>query len=122
MINLAYAVERDNTAVILAGMRRNSANNARMAAYFLKNRAQEYAPVDTGFLRDSIEVVRQSPQQYYVFVGADYGVYVEMGTQRAGFKDAQPYMQPASVEAAEYFVTLMRATTFEFATAGMLLR
>lgn len=43
------------------------------------------APVDTGQLRNSIKTksqVTQEGAEAQVFVGAEYGVYVEFGTRR----------------------------------------
>jgi HK97 gp10 family phage protein len=80
--------------------------------------AQDLAPVDTGFLRDSIYVAKFGSSTYaaagyvsstgvylldevatpaneftaYVAVGAPYAVYVEDGTR---FMRAQPFFEPA---------------------------
>lgn len=57
--------------------------------------AQELCPVDTGFLRSSLSYeVRRVATGYAVIVtaGADYALYVELGTSRMS---AQPFMRPA---------------------------
>ena len=59
--------------------------------------ARVNAPVDTGFLRESIEVAfmgdgRGSSMTSIVGVGANYGLFVELGTSKMG---AQPYLFPA---------------------------
>lgn len=50
------------------------------------------APVDTSFLRNSIQTRVVSPLEAWVFVGAFYGRFVEEGTRRAR---AQPFLGPA---------------------------
>lgn len=50
--------------------------------------AKRYAPVDTGRLRESIH--EEGDEE--IVVGAEYGVYVEMGTRDMA---PQPYMRPA---------------------------
>lgn len=62
------------------------------AAFFVEGQAKVKAPVDTGFLRNSIAVVSVSSREAVIGVGAEYGVYVEMGTRRMR---AQPFMRPA---------------------------
>jgi HK97 gp10 family phage protein len=52
--------------------------------------AKENAPVDTGKLRDSIEV--KSDGEVRIEVGVEYGVAVEYGTYKMA---AQPYLRPA---------------------------
>lgn len=92
----------------------------RKTAFEIQAGAASRAPVDTGFLRNSIyvrtvdestygaeptkkdsyllEQVEQpeDAQTAYIGVGANYGIYVEMGTR---FTPARPYFIPA-VEAA----------------------
>lgn len=91
----------------------------RKAAFDIQAAAAANAPVDTGFLRSSIYVVTHSESTYgqgsdnppsgatlldpvdappddrtaYVAVGANYGIYVEMGTANMA---AQPYLLPAA--------------------------
>lgn len=58
-------------------------------------RAKRLCPVDTGRLRASItHAVERDAVGLVGVVGTDvdYGVYVEIGTSRAG---AQPYLRPA---------------------------
>lgn len=57
--------------------------------------AKAYAPVDTGELRDSIEVVYgKTDDGIYADVGTDtyYGGYQELGTSR---NEPHPYLRPA---------------------------
>lgn len=66
------------------------------AGFDTQNRARVRAPVDTGFLRQSITV--DSPvltaTEVTIEVGpvANYGAFVEYGTARS---NPQPYMEPA---------------------------
>jgi HK97 gp10 family phage protein len=51
------------------------------------------APEDTGFLRSSIANSFPDDLTGVVSVGAEYGIYVEMGTTRT---PAQPFLLPAA--------------------------
>lgn len=62
------------------------------AAYRIELQAKIAAPVDTGFLQTSIETQKIDELTALVSVGAEYGIYVEMGTTRM---PAQPYFLPA---------------------------
>jgi HK97 gp10 family phage protein len=55
--------------------------------------ARSYAPVQTGFLRSSIESVSiEAGKSAEVQVGADYAAYVEYGTYKMA---ARPFLTPA---------------------------
>lgn len=92
----------------------------RKTAFDMASHASNAAPVDTGFLANSIYVATWDTSTYadktgisldllpevaipadeytaFVAVGANYGIYVEMGTR---FMPAQPYFYPA-VDAVE---------------------
>jgi HK97 gp10 family phage protein len=56
------------------------------------NDAQASAPVDTGFLRDNIQVVSSSDTELVIESQADYSGFVEYGTSRMS---AQPFFEPA---------------------------
>ena len=84
----------------------------RTAALLCQRTAVQRAPVDTGFLRNSITVGRPDggalrPGDLEAQVGpeAAYGAFVEFGTTRAG---AQPYMTPAAEQVGPWFVEQMR--------------
>lgn len=89
----------------------------RKSAFDIQAAAQATAPVDTGFLKNSIYVVMRDVSTYstvqapeadqallpevdkpaesttaFIAVAANYGLYVEYGTSRAA---AQPYLTPA---------------------------
>lgn len=55
--------------------------------------AQEYAPVDTGFLQDNVEAIKLDEMKARVQANANYAVFVELGTIQ---HQAQPFMRPAA--------------------------
>lgn len=55
--------------------------------------AKRYAPIDTGYLRDSIAYAYNDATYTVAFlVGAPYGIFVEYGTRYQG---PHPYLRPA---------------------------
>lgn len=76
---IAKAIEKGVPLVIAKG------------AHDVEGAAKGNAPVDTGNLRNSITAEELSALLWIVYVGATYGIYVEMGTYRMG---AQPYLLP----------------------------
>lgn len=75
------------------------------AAYDCQAQAQQNAAVRTGFMRNSIHVVKVSESLYRVVVGAHYGLFVEMGTHRQA---AQPFLFPAYVQTSKALLTVMQ--------------
>jgi HK97 gp10 family phage protein len=61
------------------------------SAVIVEADAARLAPVDTGFLRNSIDKDVQK-EKAIVFAGADYAAYLEFGTST---QRAQPFMRPA---------------------------
>lgn len=59
-----------------------------------------YAPVQTGWLRDSYK--KESISQLHILIGTmvNYALFVEFGTHKAG---AQPHVHPAFHQAREFF-------------------
>lgn len=55
--------------------------------------AKRFAPVDTGFLRSSIQATPAENGKATVRAGAPYAGFVEMGTSRMR---ARPYLRPAA--------------------------
>lgn len=103
----------------------------RKAAFDIQAKAQGSAPVDTGFLKNSIYTVTSDSSNYgnagslpkgasllpeipgppdahtaYVAVGANYGIYVEMGTRHMPPK---PYLDPAVETVRPSFESAMSA-------------
>lgn len=71
-------------------------NGAEMQA-----KAQQNAPVDTGYLKRSIGLeITDGGMTAEVEPTADYAPYVELGTR---FMEAQPYLKPAFDEQKEKF-------------------
>lgn len=64
----------------------------RKTALQIETDAKLRAPVDTGFLRASIQTEVVDELTSRVFVGASYGIYVEYGTTKSR---PQPYLTPA---------------------------
>lgn len=62
------------------------------AARDIEAHAKSNAPVDTGYLRNSITSVQVGPTHWRVLAQAHYALYVEMGTYKMA---AQPFMGPA---------------------------
>jgi hypothetical protein len=67
--------------------------------------AKVRAPVDTAFLRGSIEGQMTGDAEGEVTVGAEYGAPVELGhhTKSGSFVPAQPYLTPAAEAARPHF-------------------
>lgn len=99
----------------------------KKTAFDLQANAQTLAPVDTGNLRSSIYTKTSDGDQYpgggsaapidnqvpgvddmtaYVAVGAQYGIYLEMGTTRM---PAHPYLAPAAEAVRPAFEAAMGA-------------
>lgn len=119
---------------IAAGLETVLGQAVRKTAFDLQASAAQAAPVDTGFLRNSIYVTTSTDSTYgqggsagkgdsyllppvetpdkpttaYVGVGANYGVFLEEGTR---FQPAQPYFYPAVEQAKADFEAVMAAIT-----------
>lgn len=107
----------------------------RAAALNVEHRAKDKAPVDTGFLKNSLYTVTsessgyanaaataasanghaemlseepapEKPTTAVVAVGASYGLFVEYGSSHG---PAQPYLEPALHEEAPAFEQALRA-------------
>jgi len=97
----------------------------KKAAFDVEAAAKGFAPVRTGFLRNSIYVrtaddsdygggadllpeieAPESDQEAWVAVGANYGIYLEFGTR---FMAAQPYMVPGAEQVRGGFEQAMQA-------------
>lgn len=59
----------------------------------IANRARDLAPVETGTLRDSIEVAQIGPLEWEVQVTAPYATFVEYGSTH---QPAHPFLTPAA--------------------------
>lgn len=54
--------------------------------------AQGRVPVDTGYLKNSLQIFSEGALTHGVRAGAEYAIYVEFGTRHMA---AQPYLIPA---------------------------
>lgn len=64
----------------------------REVADLIVEEAQSTCPVDTGYLRDHIQITSESDTQVTVASTAEYSSFVEYGTR---YMDAQPFFEPA---------------------------
>jgi len=90
---------------IIAGMEPRAAQYVAKAALDIEAGAKARAPVDTGTLRASIQATKISPTHWRVTVGAEYGIYVEMGTRHMA---AQPFLTPAINQVGRAFRQAMK--------------
>lgn len=114
----------------------------RKVAFDIQANAQVGAPVDTGFLKNSIYVVTSDSSDYgqgassppkdasllpevahpdddltaIIAVGANYGIYVEMGTVRMA---PQPYLAPAAEKARRGFEQAISAIEDKLKAAAL---
>ena len=77
----------------------------RKTAMDIEAHAKMAAPVDTGILRASIQAAAVAPKHWRVTVGAEYGIYLEMGTR---FMAPRPYFNPAIQAVWPAFQAAMR--------------
>jgi HK97 gp10 family phage protein len=84
---------------------RGIADALRQGAELIVNYAQANAPVDTGYLRDHIEISEESDTSVTVVSGAEYSGFVEHGTSKMA---AQPFFEPAIEQARGEIEQLLR--------------
>lgn len=98
----------------LKGRARQRASAAvRKAAFDIEAGAKQRAPVDTGYLKGSIQAsgpdgkseLKPGDLGATVGPGADYGIYVELGTRRMA---AHPFLGPAAEAVREPFMAAMK--------------
>lgn len=97
----------------LAGAERRQAqyDGLEAGARIVETHAKLLAPVDTGFLRNSITVDEVTPQEATIAPHTDYAEFVEFGTSRSA---AQPYMRPALDEHEGEILAAIEATVAAF--------
>lgn len=71
----------------------------------LEGWAKNFAPVDTGTLRASIQAIKIGLAHWKVQVLVHYGAYVEFGTVKMA---AQPFLQPALNKVRPAFLQALR--------------
>lgn len=133
-ITIVAKLKDDRLGRLSGELRRQAGLVVRATAMAIQAAAQNAAPVDTGALKNSIytatarssgydkaqdKALRANPQAQVlpevepprddltaiVAVGAEYGVYVEMGAEG---RPAQPYLGPAAEAARPAFEAAMR--------------
>ncbi len=79
-------------------------------ANFILQLIRIYAPVDTGWLRDSYE--KKTIEQLHIMIGTMvlYAIYQEYGTTKMA---AQPHMTPAFWQSREYYYQQWRKRLME---------
>ena len=65
--------------------------------------AKTFAPVDTGYLRDTLMSMMVNPTTARIQSNASYDIYQEMGTYKMA---AQPFLSPAIEAVAERFLSV----------------
>ncbi len=101
---MAIRIEYNHLPQISAQMEDRASQVVRKAAFEVEKRAKEVVPVDSGTLKGSIQT-KADGLQATVGVGAEYGIYVEMGTYKMA---AQPFMTPAAEAVRPAFYEAMR--------------
>lgn len=77
----------------------------RQSAYLLEAQAKALAPVQSGYLRESIKThIKDGGLSAEVISHAEYSLFVEYGTSK---QEAQQYMSPAYFKAKEHFERLI---------------
>ncbi len=97
----------------LAGAERRRAqqDGLEAGARIVETHSKLLCPVDTGFLRNSIQVDSVTPMEAIIAPHTDYAEHVEFGTSRMA---AQPYMRPALDEHENEIVQAVRDTVAAF--------
>lgn len=93
VIRIAAEVKYTNRIPqVRAEIIRGLENAVKETAYSIEGTAKQLAPIDTGFLRNSITANMFAPLVWYVDVGAEYGIHQEFGTR---YVPAHPFLHPA---------------------------
>ncbi len=97
----------------LAGAERRQAqrDGLEAGARIVETYSKILCPVDTGFLRNSIQVDSVTPIEATIAPHTDYAEHVEFGTSRMA---AQPYMRPALDEHENEIVQAVSDTVAAF--------
>lgn len=98
---MEFIVVFNRIPALIAFVESESRRAVKSSADRIAEKARNYAPVDTGALRGSIEAVSTvAGKEAEVRVGAEYGRFVEFGTYKM---EAQPFLSPAVAEEKEAF-------------------
>ena len=103
---------RRNLARLAGAERRQAqADGLEAGARIVETHAKLVAPVDTGFLRNSIQVDEVTPNEAIIAPHTDYAEHLEFGTSRMA---ARPYMRPALDEHEREILGAIEATVAAF--------
>ena len=91
--------------------RRAQQDGLDAGARIVETHAKVYAPVDTGFLRNSILVDEVTSDKAVIAPHTEYAEHVEFGTSRMA---AQPYMRPALDQHESEIIGAVEATIAAF--------
>lgn len=91
-ITFALSVDKSALEKLSPILRMNLGKALAKIARDAEGQAKAVVPVDTGYLKSSIQAKPIGPLLWEVAVGAHYGVFVEFGTVHQG---ARPYLGPA---------------------------
>lgn len=91
---MAGSVKLDTTVLdkLSANLEPKAEQIVSSFAFQVEAGAKTRAPVDTGYLKSSIQAERKSRFRWLVNVFAEYGIFVEYGTYKMR---AQPFLTPA---------------------------
>ncbi len=93
----------DSVQAMLDGINADLDAAFKAAAEAVADEAKNMCPVDTGMLRDSIEVSSEG-MNASINAGADYAAFVEFGTCKAA---AQPFLVPALLNSADMVISII---------------
>lgn len=97
-------IVRSRTGRASAEVLARAAAITEKAALDIEARAKAQAPVQTGFLKSSIEASGKSTD-WQVDARAEYAIFVEFGTRRMG---ARPFLIPALEAVRPSYLAAMR--------------
>jgi len=95
----------NNFPSVTVMIERRASDRLAGTAMQVRDIAKDLAPVWSGDLRDSIEVVRNSDDQYEVVAGTDHAAPQEFGSVR---NPAHPFMRPAAEQVKSQLPMKMR--------------
>lgn len=101
-------VKKFAAPAFIGNLRAEAADALNRAALAQESLAKQLAPIDTGFLRGSIQAGEPATARDLkaeTGVGAEYGIYVELGTANS---PAQPFFAPAFESTAEQLKTELK--------------
>lgn len=103
---------RRNLARLAGNERRQAQRDGLEAgARIVETHSKLICPVDTGFLRNSIQVDDVTPVEAIIAPHTEYAEHVEFGTER---QRAQPYMRPALDQHETEIIGAIEATVAAF--------